>query len=143
MQESFPQLVSGLVDHEGIGFILVHSEQRGPMAIGAGGTIYLDSGELEGEDPLALFGTNAARHLKRLDSFPHVADIMVNSFYDPETREVAAFEELVGSHGGLGGDQMTPFVMFPAEWELVSSEIVGAYELHAQLRSWLKRYSDG
>ena len=143
MQETFPQLVSALVNHEGIGFILVRSEHEGPMVIGARGTKYLDSGELDGDDPLALFGANAARHLKRLDSFPHVADIMVNSFYDPETREVAAFEELVGSHGGLGGDQMTPFVMFPAEWELESNEIVGASELHLQLRSWLKRYSDG
>ena len=113
------------------------------MVIGARGTKYLDSGELDGDDPLALFGANAARHLKRLDSFPYVADIMVNSFYDPETREVAASEELVGSHGGLGGDQMTPFVMFPGEWELESNEIVEASELHLQLRSWLKRYSDG
>ncbi|MEE9512651.1 MAG: phage holin family protein, partial [Anaerolineales bacterium] len=124
IQEVFPKLVDGLVDHEGIGFILVHSEQHGAMEIGAEGTRYLDRGLLDGEDPLAVFGANAIRHLKRLDSFPHVADIMVNSFYDPETREVAAFEELVGSHGGLGGDLMTPFVMYPAEWELDSKEIV-------------------
>ncbi|MFQ5921668.1 MAG: phage holin family protein [Anaerolineales bacterium] len=143
IQEAFPQLVSGLVEHEGIGFILVHSEHHGPMAIGARGTRYLDDDKVESEDPLSVFGANAARHLKRLDSFPHVADIMVNSLYDPETGEVAAFEELVGSHGGLGGDQMSPFVMFPAEWELDSEEIVGASELHSQLRSWLKRYSDG
>ena len=144
IQEGFPKLVDGLVDHEGIGFILVHSEKHGAMAIGAAGTRYLDRGLLDGEDPLTVFGANAIRHLKRLDSFPHVADIMVNSFYDPETREVAAFEELVGSHGGLGGDQMTPFVMYPAEWELDSKEIVGASELHAQLSGWLARYySDG
>ena len=29
-----------------------------------------------------------------MDSFPHTGDIVVNSFYDPATGEVAAFEEL-------------------------------------------------
>ena len=86
---------------------------------------------------MASFGKNAAKYLRRLDSFPHVADIMVNSLYDPETGEVAAFEELFGSHGGLGGDQMLPFLMFPAEWKLKKEEIVGAMELHSQLQAWL------
>ena len=29
--------------------------------------------------------------------------------------EVAAFEELLGSHRGLGGPQNRPFLMFPAD----------------------------
>jgi putative membrane protein len=62
---------------------------------------------------------------------------MVNSLYDPETGEVAAFEELVGCHGGLGGTQSFPFLMYPAEWELEDCDIVGAGELHNQLKSWL------
>jgi hypothetical protein len=32
---------------------------------------------------------------------------------------------LIGSHGGLGGFQTQPFVLFPAEWE-VEEELVGA-----------------
>jgi putative membrane protein len=71
-----------------------------------------------------------------------VADIMVNSLYDPETDEVAAFEELVGSHGGMGGDQTVPFVMFPSEWEITKEPIIGAPELHTQFINWLDRYSD-
>jgi len=53
---------------------------------------------------------------------------------------VAAFEELVGSHGGLGGDQATAFVMFPAEWELENKHIVGAPALHAQFKRWLEQF---
>ncbi|MGD8466660.1 MAG: phage holin family protein, partial [Anaerolineae bacterium] len=72
------------------------------------GRIYLADGQVEGEDLLAVFGPNAAAHVRRTDSFPDAPDILVSSFSDPETGEVAAFEELIGSHGGLGGWQTQP-----------------------------------
>jgi len=53
---------------------------------------------------------------------------------------VAAFEELVGSHGGLGGGQSFPFILFPAGWTREKERIVGAVELHAQLKYWLNQY---
>lgn len=137
INEAYPDLITGLITHPGIGFVLVRSAERGPMAIGAAGVCYLADGRVEGDDPLAVFGPGAAAHLRRTDGFTHVADIMVNSFYDPETDEVAAFEELIGSHGGLGGDQAKPFVLFPAEWESPAREIVGAEQLHKQMKSWL------
>lgn len=139
IEAAFPGLLMGLARHEGIGFVLVHSDPHGPLVIGSKGVYYLEGDRVEGEDPLTSFGKNAAKYLRRLDSFPHVADIMVNSLYDPETGEVAAFEELIGSHGGLGGDQMLPFLMFPAEWKLKKEEIVGAMELHSQLQDWLAK----
>ena len=71
---------------------------------------------MEGIDPLMPFGPNAAAHLLRHDGFAHTPDVLVNSLYDPDTEEVAAFEELVGSHGGLGGPQAHPFVVVPSEW---------------------------
>ena len=40
---------------------------------------------------------------------------MVNSRYDPELDEVAAFEDQVGSHGGLGGPQTHPFLLYPID----------------------------
>ena len=46
--------------------------------------------------------------------------------YDAEKDEVAAFEELIGSHGGLGGTQSQPFILHPSEWELEKEEIIGA-----------------
>jgi putative membrane protein len=142
INETFPDLLPGLTGHEGIGFVLVHSDEHGPLVIGPGGIHYLNDDRVEGEDPLTNFGRHAADHMQRLDTFPHVADIMVNSLYEPETGEVAAFEELVGSHGGLGGDQMSPFLMYPAEWKLEKSEIIGTSDLHAQLTQWLDQFSE-
>jgi hypothetical protein len=62
---------------------------------------------------------------------------VVNSTYWPAADEVAAFEELVGSHGGMGGTQSFPFLLHPVELELPAEEIVGAETLHRHLRRWL------
>ncbi len=133
----YPRLLPALRDHPGVGFILVRSERDGAMAIGAGGIRFLDSDRVEGEDPLAPFGPNAATHLRRTDGFPHCPDLMVNSTYWTEFGEVAAFEELVGSHGGMGGTQSFPFVLHPSELRWPEGEVIGAERVHRILRGWL------
>jgi hypothetical protein len=137
IEDSYPAVLPALRDHPGIGFLLVRSERDGPLAIGAHGINYLEQERVDGADPLAPFGPNAARHLLRTDGFPHCADIMVNSSYWPHTDEVAAFEELVGSHGGMGGTQSYPFMLHPAELELPDEELVGPETVHRHLRRWL------
>ena len=135
--ERYPQVVPALRDHPGIGFLLVRSDLHGALAIGAGGVNYLDEERVEGDDPLAPFGANAARHVLRTDGFAHCPDIVVNSTYWAHLDEVAAFEELVGSHGGMGGTQSYPFVFHPIELALPDDEIVGAEQVHRELRRWL------
>jgi hypothetical protein len=137
LDERYPGVVPALRDHPGIGFVLVRSRARGALAIGARGVHYLDDDRVEGEDPLAPFGPNAARHVRRTDSFAHCPDIVVNSTYWAELDEVAAFEELVGSHGGMGGAQSYPFLLHPAELALPEEELVGAEAVHRVLRRWL------
>ena len=133
----YPGLLDGLVQQEGIGFVMVHSGVHGPVAIGAEGKIYLEDGRVEGKNPLENFGPYAAQHLKRYDSFPDAPDIYVNSFYDPESNEGAAFEEQIGFHGGLGGFQTQPFILYPAELPLDGTPLVGAEAVHRLLKSWL------
>ncbi|HXR30370.1 MAG TPA: phage holin family protein [Solirubrobacterales bacterium] len=133
----YPRLMPALRDHSGIGFVLVRSERCGAIAVGKGGTAFLDEDRVDGEDPLAPFGPNAADHLRRTDGFPHCADLMVNSSFWPQFGEVAAFEELVGSHGGLGGTQSFPFVLHPSELAWPEEEVVGAERVHRIFRSWL------
>ena len=130
----FPDLIPGLVRHPGIGFILVKSYANGPMAIGPNGIYYLRTDKIIGENPLKDFGENAAMHLKRHDTFNNMPDILVNSFYDAESDEVCAFEELIGSHGGLGGSQTRPFIMYPSEWQ-DPGELIGAKSIYDFLKS--------
>ena len=115
IQERYPGLLPTLRAHPGIGFVLVRSEAHGAVVLGARGTSYLDEGRIEGDDPLAPFGPDAARKVKRTDSFDHCADLMINGAYFADVDEVAAFEELVGSHGGMGGAQEHAFVLVPSE----------------------------
>jgi hypothetical protein len=133
-----PRLVDALVHHDGIGFVLVRSSTDGAIAMGRAGVHYLDQGRIVGEDPLAPFGPGAADDLRRLDAMPNVGDLVLNSSLDPSTDEVAAFEELVGSHGGLGGWQTEAFVLYPTDWPEPDGPIVGAPALHRQLTAWLE-----
>jgi putative membrane protein len=133
----FPGLLDGLVAHEGVGFVMVSSSEHGPVVIGEGGRHYLKEGRIDGKDPLANFGPRAAQHLIREDSFSNCPDLLVNSFYNIEKNEVAAFEELIGCHGGMGGYQTQPFLLYPADWELETEELIGAGAVYTQLKSWL------
>ena len=130
----FPELIPGIINNEYVGFILVRSREHGDLAIGKNGTYYLDSGEIECENPLEGFGDNIVMHLKRTSSFEHTPDILVNSFYDSEADEVCAFEELVGSHGGAGGDQSKPFILYPSSWNVSDEEIIGAENIYKLLK---------
>ena len=136
IQERHPNLIGALTAHPHIGFLLMRSSQHGAIAVGSGGTHYLATGRIEGQDPLEPFSPNAAAHLRRTDGFEHVADIMVNSFYDPDLEQGCAFEELISFHGGLGGPQTRPFILYPAELPVPEEPIVGAAGVHALLTGW-------
>jgi hypothetical protein len=137
LDELYPGLIPALLEHPGIGFVLARSEGYGAVVLGARGTNHLDQELVEGEDPLAPFGPNAAAHVRRTDGFVHCPDLLVNAAFSPATEEVAAFEELVGSHGGMGGSQSFPFVLFPTALPYPDQEVVGAEHLHRVLRRWL------
>jgi hypothetical protein len=139
-----PGLLAMLAAHPGIGFVVVMTE-TGPVALGAEGTHDLVTGEVVGEDPLALFGPDAVGDFLHVCSYPNAPDIYLNSLYDPVLDEVAAFEELVGCHGGLGGWQTRPLLVHPAEWSIDEDlldergRLRGADMVHHQLVRWLER----
>jgi hypothetical protein len=135
INKMFPELIYEIVNNEYIGFVLVRSSQKGDMAIGKNGTYYLDTDEIEGKNPLEGFGDNIVQHLKRNSSFKYTPDILVNSFYDGEKDEVCAFEELVGSHGGVGGSQSEPFILYPSDWKVPDEEIIGAENIYKILKT--------
>jgi hypothetical protein len=137
--ERRPGLLEALREHPGIAFLLVRSEQHGAVVLGPAGRRVLADDSVEGVDPLAPFGPFAADHVRRTDSFTHCPDIVVNGTFWEELEEVAAFEELVGSHGGMGGDQAHPFVLHPAHLPWPSEPVVGAANVHRVLRAWLSQ----
>jgi hypothetical protein len=137
ISEHFPRLIPGLMSHPGIAFVLGNSSVDGGVVFGADGVYYLDNDHVAGENPLANFGPFAAEHLRRANKFDNAPDLYVNSMFDPETEEVAAFEELVGNHGGLGGPQQRPFILHPAIYDAGPDPIVGAGHLSEIMKKWI------
>ena len=115
---AYPGLVDALVEHEGVGFVVAYGDDGDERAIvfGKTGARDLHSGEITGEDPLARYGDPdlRARQVRRIADFPHAGDLIVNSTLYPDGT-VAAMEELIGNHGGLGGEQTDAFMLHPGD----------------------------
>jgi uncharacterized membrane protein YvlD (DUF360 family) len=143
IEERHPQLLPALREHPHVGWLLVRSSEHGAVALGARGAHYLADHRVEGEDPLAAFSPHAPEHLLRTDGFQHVADIMVGSFYDPDLDEGCAFEELISFHGGIGGMQTSPFILYPTALDAPQSPILGAAAVHGILAGWRRQLQGG
>ena len=137
-----PELLPALAGHPHIGWVLARSEEHGAVVLGGAGMRYLEEGRIEGQDPLERFTPTAAQHLLRTHGFAHAPDLLIGSFYDSALDEGCAFEELISFHGGLGGPQTRPFLLYPAELPPPAEQVVGAEELHRVLAGW-RRLLDG
>ncbi len=135
LEELHPGLVAAVAAHPGVAMLLVRSKAFGAVVFGPKGTRFLDEDRVEGEDPTTLFGPHTVMSLKREDAMVHAPDLLLISQYDPELGEVAAFEELIGSHGGLGGPQTEPFILHPVEWTLDEEVPLGAPAIYRNIRT--------
>jgi uncharacterized membrane protein YvlD (DUF360 family) len=135
LNAAYPGLVDGLVQHEGVGFVVVYADDGAPIVIGRQGSRHLVTGEVSGEDPLLPYAVGSAPpvnqrsrgaglagqaavdvrvwQVRRMAEFPNAGDLIVNGTLYPDGT-VAAFEELIGNHGGLGGEQTDAFILHPA-----------------------------
>jgi uncharacterized membrane protein YvlD (DUF360 family) len=140
LQQRWPNLIPGLGAHEGIGFIAGLDAAGLPWAIGACGRRRLDTAEVIGEDPLRPYGDHAARMLRRAVVMPEAPDLYLNSRVDDVTLDVAAFEPLVGAHGGLGGWQDRAMLLVPRVLAhvLPAEDIEGADRVHTVLVEMLR-----
>ena len=134
----FPELLAGLVAHPGVGFVVVRSATDGTVVLGRDGDHRLADGRVRGHDPLAAYGSEAPAFVARAAAMPEAPDIYVNSLLD-ELGEVAAFEGLVGCHGGLGGWQDRAMLVHPVALTPPDSMVVGADALHRVLVGWLEQ----
>lgn len=137
LEAQHPGMVTALSKHPGVAMLMVRTAARGAVVFGHNGLRYLDDDIVEGEDPTELFGPHTVMSLKREDAMEHAPDLLFISQYDPGLGEVAAFEELIGSHGGLGGFQTQPFILHPADWTLDEEIPLGAPAVYRNIRRWL------
>jgi len=134
LNAAYPGLVDKLVAHEGIGFVIAYEDDLTPVAFGKGGARNLRSGAVVGEDPLLPFGEVELRawQLLRLAEFENAGDLLLNSTLYPDGT-VAALEELIGNHGGLGGEQTDSYMFHPGDMQVPATR--NSYEFKAILDS--------
>jgi uncharacterized membrane protein YvlD (DUF360 family) len=140
LEERWPRLVPGLCAHEGIGFIAGLDSAGVPWVLGKHGRVQLDTGEVTGQDPLEPYGDHAARMIRRALTMPEAPDLYINSRVGDVTLDIAAFEPLVGAHGGLGGWQDRAVLLTPRTLAevLPAEHIEGADHLHSVLVAMLR-----
>jgi hypothetical protein len=78
--------------------------------------------------------------LGRAVTMPEAPDLYINSRIDDITLDIAAFEPLVGAHGGLGGWQDRAVLLTPRALAAVlpAERIEGADRLHVVLVAMLR-----
>lgn len=133
ISERYPRLTDGLVEEPAIGLVMARHEGRLRVIGRRGWRDLLDGAEVDGEgdDPLAPYGPRAVEDLTQLDTRQHVGDLVLLGRHDQVLDEVVAFEELVGSHGGLGGLQTEALLIHPRDWS-VPADLRGT-DVHALL----------
>ncbi len=133
IEAAYPGMVNEMIKHPGVGLILVHTDD-GPIVIGKEGQKNLYTEQVTGKDPLIMYDEPEKRtkQLRYLIDFPNGGDLVIISpVYEDGT--VAAYEELIGSHGGLGGQQTDPFLMFSSVIE-AEDEIINAKDVFPVLQ---------
>ncbi len=133
IEAAYPGMIAEMISHPGVGLILVHTAE-GPVVIGKEGQRNLYSGTVTGDDPLTMYQDpeKRAKQLRYLADFPDGGDLVIISpVYEDGT--VAAYEELIGSHGGLGGQQTDPFLIYSSAIK-AGDEIINANQVYSVLK---------
>lgn len=144
IESAHPLLVEGLRTHPQIGVVLVRAGAESGSesgsgelrALGADGWRVVTASGCRGgagHDPVAPYGPRAAQALAQLDQREHVGDLVILGRFEAQLGEVTAFEELVGSHGGLGGGQDRAVLVVPAGWAMPEAGSLDGLAVHRLL----------
>jgi hypothetical protein len=133
LDTQFPGLIDNVANLNGIGIVMVKDGEAGTICT-ASGRLPLGL-PLERETRKLLAGFDEpevlAHQLRKLNSFQRSGDLVVFGAYDGTTQ--VNFEDQVGGHGSLGGDQLHPFLLLPKRWEVDTSGLRDASDVHPLL----------
>ncbi len=131
IERVYPGLVGALVRHEGIGVILCRSHGE-PLILSKQGRVFYRKGAktVDGEDPLKHFedAEYIEQEILAQAAMEEAGDLVLYGAYSDSW--VINFEEQMGGHGGIGGMQNTPFVLYPRGVQFPFRRIKNARELY-------------
>jgi hypothetical protein len=127
----YPTLLTRLIEHPGIGLV-VGRENEETVMMGRRGTLTVrrDLDRLRGSNPLDGLSDPyyQAAQLEHVASFPHAGDLILLGAWENDA--VVTFEDQLGTHGGVGGPQEKPFILYPARVDWPSGAIKNPCDLY-------------
>ena len=127
----YPTLLTRLIEHPGIGLVVGH-EGNETVMMNQHGTLTTTGilEQLHGSNPLAGLGDRHAQatRINHLASFPHSGDLILLGAWTKD--HVITFEDQIGTHGGLGGLEEKPFILYPANVDWPNGIIQDPCELY-------------
>lgn len=137
LEARFPGLVEKIARTPEVGFVLIKEGASNLIVTADGRTKFGAAVSLDEpacaflaqfDDPFVL-----ARQLHRLNSFQRSGDMILFSGF-VEGKQIN-FENQVGGHGSVGGEQLHPFIITKREWKIDTSQVAGAHELYPLLKA--------
>jgi hypothetical protein len=133
LDRRFPGLAKNVAAIDGVGIAMLKGVDGGEL-VTRDGSFRLRAplaaatrALLERFDDPDVLGTQ----LRRLNSFERSGDLVVFGAYDGRLQ--VNFEDQVGGHGSIGGDQLHPFVLAKNEWGFETSPVTNTSELYPML----------
>jgi hypothetical protein len=132
VERAQPMLLRFLQKHKGIGFVLARGENDGELMIfHSGGKICVTKHPRFHQHELAFLRPYGAPYelLEELHRFglgPRCGDLVLFGALDEEG--IACFDDQVGGHGSVGGEQSRPFIILPLGHPVLKRERLRGYE---------------
>ncbi len=125
-----PGLVEALVSHPGVGLLMGLENGRVVLYSKDGRAVLGDRIEVEGNNPLLQFEEPdlAAQEIKRFGLTPLSGDLIL--FGAVHGGLTVCFQNQLGAHGSVGGDQSSPFFIHPAGIDVSLDGVTTAAEMY-------------
>ena len=133
LEAAHPGLAERVTGVRGVGLVMQKDGEHGSLLTQARRCSLASPLPAETAELLAAFDEPEvlAGQLRRLNSFERAGDLVIFGAYDGSKQ--VNFEDQVGGHGSIGGDQLHPFVLAKREWGFDTTGITNAAELHPLL----------
>jgi type I phosphodiesterase/nucleotide pyrophosphatase len=133
IESMFPGLVAKVAAIDGVGLVMLEGSSGGVLVDGGGRYPLATPLAVETKRRLGPFDDPdvLAAQLRRLNSFQRSGDLVIFGAYDGTTQ--VNFEDQVGGHGSIGGDQLHPFVLASKEWGWDLAAVTNSSELYPLL----------
>ena len=132
VEQAQPLLLRFLQKHKGIGFVLARGEEDGKLMIfHQGGSICVSDNPRFHQHELAFLRPYGVPYelLEQLHRFglgPRCGDLVLFGALDEEG--IACFDDQVGGHGSVGGEQSRPFLILPLGHPVLAKKRLSGYE---------------